>query len=116
MDFHIQLDCITEKLLLYIAGHLLDTVHDELKDTMKKELDGKNATLVQDGWSNCHNDPVVASCLQVDNQSYLLDSVDTGSMTKSAENCKNIFKLWCHPDKSLKQTGQHHSIKTCVLL
>lgn len=73
-----------------VAGYLLDRVHDELRDSMKQSLDGKTATLIQDGWSNCHNDPIVASCLQVGDQSYFLDSVATGSMSKTAENCKSL--------------------------
>ena len=57
---------------------------------MKDDIKGKSGTLVQDGWSNVHNEPVVASCLHVDNKVYFLDSHDTGAMTKSADNCKNL--------------------------
>lgn len=71
-----------------IAGSLLDKVYEELRGDMKEAVSGKTATLVEDGWSNIHNEPVIASCLQVENSVYFLDSHDTGSMTKSAENCK----------------------------
>ena len=73
-----------------LSGPLLDAVHTEQQEQMKKEINGKAATLVQDGWSNVHNDPIVATCLQVDGQSFFLDSVDTGSMSKTADNCKKL--------------------------
>ena len=44
-------------------------------------MSGKKANLVEDGWSNIHNESVIASCLQVRNSVYFLDSHDTGSMT-----------------------------------
>jgi len=73
-----------------IGDSLLDRVTDELQQDMRAALNGKVVTLVQDGWSNCHNEPIVASCLQEGSKSYFLDSHDTGSMTKSAENCKKL--------------------------
>jgi hypothetical protein len=71
-----------------IGGTLLDTVHDQVTEDMKAILNGKTATLVEDGLSNVHNEPIIASCLQVEGKSFFLHSYDTGSMTKSAENCK----------------------------
>lgn len=73
-----------------IGGSLLDTVTAELQIQMGAELQGKSATLVQDGWSNIHNEPVIATCLQVENKSFLLDSYDCGSMAKTADNCKEL--------------------------
>lgn len=73
-----------------IGGQLLDRVSEDLTSDMKDDIDGKSGTLVQDGWSNIHNEPVVASCLHVNNKVYLLDCHDTGAMTKSADNCKNL--------------------------
>lgn len=71
-----------------IAGPLLDTVHEDLCKEMRKEIDGKTATLVEDGWSNQHNEPIVATSLQIQDKCYYLDSHSTESMTKSSENCK----------------------------
>ena len=73
-----------------IAGSLLDNVYGGLKEDMLEAVSGKTATLVEDGWSNIHNEPVIASCLQVGKEVYFLDSHDTGAMTKSAENCKAL--------------------------
>ena len=73
-----------------IDGILLDKVHDQLTQDMRTSVSSKTATLIQDGWSNIHNEPIVASYLQVVNKSFLLESHDTGSMTKSGENCKAL--------------------------
>ncbi|KAK2164706.1 hypothetical protein LSH36_60g06037 [Paralvinella palmiformis] len=73
-----------------IAGNLLDSVYDQLQSDMKKLIDCKTGTLVQDGWSNIHNEPIIASSLQVEGKSYLLDSHPTGSMAKTGENCKTL--------------------------
>ena len=55
-------------------------------------MGGKTATLVEDGWSNIHNESDIASYIQVENDVYFLDSHDTGSMTKSTEN-SNVLCL-----------------------
>jgi len=71
-----------------IGGILLDNVHDQLTQDGRDSVSGETATLVQVGWSNIHNEPIVASCLQVDNKSFQLDSCDTGSMTKSVKTAR----------------------------
>lgn len=73
-----------------IGGPLLDQVFSQQQEKMKKEISGKDATLVQDGWSTVHNEPVIASCLVVDEKEYYLDSHDTGTMTKTGDNCKDL--------------------------
>jgi len=44
-----------------IAENLLDSVYDQLQGGMKELIDGKTGTLVQDGWSNIHNEPIITS-------------------------------------------------------
>ena len=83
-----------------IGDKLLDTVTDKLCEDMKKTLDGQSTTLVQDGWSNCHNDSIVASCLQVGSKSYLVGSHDTGSLSKTAENCKTLSQASIDPTET----------------
>ena len=73
-----------------VAGSLLDEIHSELKLDMKKAIGGQTATLIEDGWSNIHNEPVIAACLQAGQDVFFLDSYDTGPMTKTAENCKDL--------------------------
>ena len=48
-----------------VGGTLLETVVKESQDFVKKELRGKICTLVDDGWSNIHNDPVTATCFHI---------------------------------------------------
>ena len=73
-----------------LGDQLLDDVYGGAQQTMKEAIQGKNGTIIQDGWSNVHNDPIVATSVQVEGNTFFLDSVDTGSMTKSAENCKKL--------------------------
>ena len=73
-----------------IGGVLFDQVPEKLQVDMKKKIDGKSGTLIEDGWSNVHNEPVVATCLQVGSKVYFLDSHDTGSMPKTVDNGKEL--------------------------
>ena len=58
-----------------LANKHLDEVTKEIEDDMKANLKGKKSvTLVEDGWSNIHNDPVIATWLNVDGRAYLLDA------------------------------------------
>ena len=49
----------------------------ELTDSMRHCLNGKIVSLAQDGWSNIHNDPVLATCVTTDSGTYFLDATDT---------------------------------------
>ena len=73
-----------------VGNELLSEVANSQKKNMKNLLTGKEGTLVLDGWSNIHNQPVVATCLHVEDEIFMLDSHDTGSMTKSADKCKDL--------------------------
>lgn len=72
-----------------ISGPLLDQVHDKLKTKMKYEIQGKNVVLVQDGWSDIHNTPVIASSIHcdIDGSSYFLSAVNTGT-----KKCTILYK------------------------
>lgn len=50
-----------------LAGSLLAETTEDLQDEMRKKLLAKDCTLIEDGWSNIHNDPVTAMCLHVEN-------------------------------------------------
>ena len=43
-----------------IGGYLLDKVHDKVTGNMKSMKHGKDAVLVQDGWSHIHDSTVIA--------------------------------------------------------
>ena len=45
-----------------------------LTQYMRHCLNGKIVTLAQDGWSNIHNDPVLATCVTTDSGTYFLDA------------------------------------------
>ena len=71
-----------------IGGYLLDKVHDKVTGNMKSMIQGKDAVLVQDGWSDIHNSPVIASSLHVDNKSYLFSATEAGSNKKIFIQCR----------------------------
>ena len=75
-----------------LAGHILDNVHDHIIDEMKTELSGKDVTLVQDGWSDIHNSPVIASSIHTSDKSYFLSAVETGSNKKTSAYCASLAK------------------------
>ena len=70
----------------------LDKSHERLQTKMKANLEGKVVTIQQDGWSNIHNDPVVATSVTCDGKGYFLDAVETGTTSKTGENCKEMLK------------------------
>lgn len=72
-----------------LAGDLLDNVSTELQTEMQTELQGKDVTLVEDGWSNVHNDPVTATCVHVNGKSFFVKATDNGAAKKTAQYCKD---------------------------
>lgn len=68
-----------------LANDLLTKVHDKMEEEMKKTIATKNATLVIDSWSNIHNDPITAACIQIGEKSYVVDVEDSGSKKKTGE-------------------------------
>lgn len=73
-----------------LGGYLLDEVNEECEKLLATELEGKNVTLIQDGWSNVHNQPIIATCLHTGTKAFFIRSVDTGSEKKTAEYCSAI--------------------------
>ena len=72
------------------AGGLLDKIFNEITIMTASALEGKDVTLVQDGWSDIHNSPVIAHCVHTGERSYFLNSVDTGSNNKTATYCISL--------------------------
>ena len=73
-----------------LGGHLLDSVHKEVDSHLVTVLDGQTVTLIQDGWSNVHNHPIIGNCLHNGTTSNFIRSFDTGSEKKTAEYCCDI--------------------------
>lgn len=75
---------------------LLDSVYDECKATLSSSLKGQQVTLIQDGWSNIHNQPVIGTCLHNGTKPFFIRSVDSGAEKKTAEYCANIAEQEIH--------------------
>jgi hypothetical protein len=75
-----------------LGDQLLNKVHSNLQENMHESLKDKTVTLVEDGWSDPHNNAVIARCLNVDGKSFLLDTVEAGTMEKSGDNCADLCR------------------------
>ena len=73
-----------------IACQLLDKVFDELTQATATLLEGKNVTLIQDGWSDVHNSPVIVHSLHTGQKYFFLNFVDTGTNKKTATYCASL--------------------------
>ena len=68
-----------------LAGSFLDSVHTEIEELVKENFKGREGTLIIDRWTNIHNEPITASCVQVNRKSYIVDKKDKGTNKKTAE-------------------------------
>ncbi|GLV40939.1 hypothetical protein CBL_08513 [Carabus blaptoides fortunei] len=73
-----------------LATKLLDTIHNEVVTEASDYLSGKMVTVVQDGWSTIHNDPVVANCISTGDKTFFLSAIDTGANHKTSEYCLTL--------------------------
>ena len=46
-----------------LSGQLLDKVHDQINELSVEQTRDKDVTLIQDGWSDIHNNPVIATAI-----------------------------------------------------
>ena len=76
---------------------------------MKHELDSKECTLIQDGWRNIHNDPVVAHVIHIENKSFFISSY-IGSYSKIGEYCKQLAK------EAIKTSEEKYNCKVTSLV
>lgn len=75
-----------------IGGVLLDNVYDSLQKDMAPHLKDKPVTLIQDGWSDIHNSPVIAHCIHTGSKAYFLSSDETGANKKTSDYCAELAK------------------------
>ena len=73
-----------------LAGPLLEKTHGEIELNMQEDLHQKEVTLIQDGWSDIHNTPVIASSIHAEDKSYFLSAEQTGANKKTKEYCATI--------------------------
>ena len=75
-----------------LAGKYLDREHSLIDAEMKSRLEGKNVVLSQDGWSNIHRQPIIASCIHILGKTFLHDAVDVKDEKKDAKYCAELAK------------------------
>lgn len=73
-----------------MAGDLLETITSEAYTEAKSKLTNKTVTLIQDGWSSIHNDPVISNCISDGKSTYFLNAVDTESNHKTSDYCLKL--------------------------
>ena len=74
-----------------LSGHLLNTIHDQINEHILDQTRDKDVTLVQDGWSDIHNNPVIATSIHTGSKTYFINAVDTGPNRKTASFCASLF-------------------------
>ena len=74
-----------------LSGHLHNTIHDQINEHILDQTRDKDVTLVQDGWSDIHNDPVIATSIHTGSKTYFINAVDTGPNRKAASFCASLF-------------------------
>lgn len=88
-----------------LSENLLNEVTSKLENQMMLALENKECTLMEDGWSNIHNEPVIATCLHTSGKSYFLKAEECGSSKKTAEYCKTVT------DKSIQLAEDKYKAK-----
>ena len=73
-----------------LSDNLLNEITTLLENEMMSAIENKECTLMEDGWSNIHNEPVIASCLHTNGKSYFLNAEECGGNKKTAEYCKDV--------------------------
>ena len=74
----------------YIGGSLLDRTHEKLTTSMKTQLQGKEVVIMQNGWSDIHNTPVIAISLHCDGSAFFLSAIGTGINKKTVSYCTSV--------------------------
>ncbi|GBM92236.1 hypothetical protein AVEN_246641-1 [Araneus ventricosus] len=75
-----------------LSENLLNEVTTLLQNDMALALENKECTLMEGGWSNIHNKPVIASCLHTDGKSYFLNAEECGRNKKQQSIAKCLQK------------------------
>ena len=80
---------LTERSL---AGTFLEKEHGKIDEQMRSRLQGMDLVLSQDGWSNVHQEPIIATCVHIPGHTFFHDAVDVGEATKDAQYCAELAK------------------------
>ena len=68
-----------------LSGKALSNEHDTIEEEMRSSLLGKDVVLSQDGWSNQHNEAIIASCLHIPGKTFFHEAKEAKDATKDAE-------------------------------
>ncbi|KAK2147579.1 hypothetical protein LSH36_546g00027 [Paralvinella palmiformis] len=58
---------------------------------MKTDLDSRAVTVMQDGWSDIHNTPVIAGSVHT-GDSYFISAIETGNNKETADYCATFTR------------------------
>ena len=100
-----------------LSTHLLDLVYDECKENLSNQLAGQYVTLIQDGWYNIHNEPIIGCCLHNGTKSYFIRSLETGSQKQTAKYCANIAEQeinFCETSYGCRGSCENSSCRECT--
>lgn len=75
-----------------LADGLLKSTYDEVKQSVRNDLKGKEVTILQDGWSTNQNSPVIAHSVSTGTKSYFIKAENAGTNKKDAEYCKKLLE------------------------
>lgn len=75
-----------------LSGKALSNEHDTIEEEMRSSLQGKDVVLSQDGWSNQHNEAIIACCLHIPGKTFFHEAKEAKDATKDAEFCTQLAK------------------------
>ena len=67
---------------------LLNNFIAEVKQSTKDNLNGKTIVLIENKWSNIHNDPITTTCIHFEDNSYFLEAIGYVVVTKRKKRAK----------------------------
>lgn len=71
-----------------VSGHLLDNIYMQERSKGIIAAKAKFATIMQDGWSDNSQSPVISHCINVEGrQSFFLNAIPTSNISKTSANC-----------------------------
>ncbi|CAG7828514.1 unnamed protein product, partial [Allacma fusca] len=65
-----------------LSGVLLDKVYDDVMEDFRKELDGQDVIIMQDGWSDIHQSAIITHAVICGHKAFLIESKDCEDSVK----------------------------------
>lgn len=86
-----------------VGGDLLDQSFNSVIEKYSEDLKGKTVCMAMDGWSNIHNEPILALTLSVNGKVYIIDCIDTADSKHTADYLMKIVE--CNAEKAKEKFG-----------